>query len=98
MHAKKVALFLDRLIENNKFNFAVQPDDWQEDTYLYFLELKGKIPAERRKVEITDQMFIVCGKSCDLYHTPSWNVNMFGKFKITDQWQIDNVKIYKLIH
>jgi hypothetical protein len=98
VHAKTVATFLNKVIDKNKFNFAVQPDGWQEDSYLYFLELENKIPADRKKFEITNQMYVVCGKSCDLYHSPSWNINMFGKFKIANEWQIENVKIYKLIH
>lgn len=96
-HSRNVGNFLNKVIDQNKFSFAVQPDDWQEDTYLYFLELKGKIPVDRKKIEISNQMFVVCGNNCDLYHTPSWNVNMFGKFRINNNWTVDNVKIYKLI-
>ncbi len=97
-HAKKVSAFLNTAIGNKPFNFAVQPDSWQEDSYLYFLELGGKRPANREKQEVTDQMFVVCGDPCNLYITRSWNVTMFGKFKIQDQWSIEGVKIYKLIH
>lgn len=97
-HAQKVAAFLDKKIGNSKFNFAVQPDSWQEGSYLYFLELMGKRPADRERQEVTDQMFVVCGDPCNLYKTPSWNVNMFGKFKIVNQWPVEGVKIYKLIH
>jgi len=97
-HAQKVAIFLDKQIGNQPFNFAVQPDSWQEDSYLYFLELKDKRPANREKQEVTDQMFVVCGDPCNLYTTPSWNVKMFGEFKIIQEWKVEGVKIYKLIH
>jgi 4-amino-4-deoxy-L-arabinose transferase-like glycosyltransferase len=97
-HAQKVATLLDKIITVEKFNFAVQPDGWQEDAYLYFLELEGKRPLDRKKVEIGDEMFVVCGNPCDLYKTRSWNINMFGKFKILNQWSVDDVKIYRLIH
>lgn len=97
-HAKKVASFLYTTIGNKPFNFAVQPDSWQEDAYLYYLELKDKRPANRELQEVTDQMFVVCGDPCNLYTTPSWNVNMFGKFKIINEWKVEGVKIYKLIH
>lgn len=97
-HAKKIASFLNKIIHIKKFNFAVQPDGWQEDAYLYFLELMGKRPLDRRKVEIGDEMFVVCGNPCDLYHTRSWNIKMFGEFKIVNEWVVDDVKIYKLIH
>jgi len=97
-HAKKVADFISKKITTKKFNFAVQPDGWQEDSYLYFLELKNLKPLDRKKVEIGDEMFVVCGQLCDLYNTNSWNIKMFGEFKIKNKWIIDNVEIYKLIH
>lgn len=98
VHAKKVANFLYTEIGSQPFNFAVQPDSWQEDAYLYYLELKNKRPANRELQEVTDQMFVVCGDPCNLYTTPSWNVNMFGKFKIINEWKVEGVKIYKLTH
>lgn len=97
-HAQKVSAFLYEQIGNRAFNFAVQPDSWQEDAYLYFLELRGKRPANREKQEVTDQMFVVCGDPCNLYTTPSWNVKMFGEFMIKNEWKVEGVKIYKLIH
>ena len=97
-HSKKVAAFLDQKIGSSPFNFAVQPDGWQEDAYLYFLELNGKRPVNRELREVTDQMFVVCGNPCDPYTTRSWNVTMFGSFKIADEWDVEGLKIYKLIH
>lgn len=97
-HAKKVATFLNTAIGSKPFNFAVQPDSWQEDSYLYFMELGGKRPVNREKKEVTDQMFVVCGDPCNLYTTPSWNVTMFGSFIIDHDWTVDGVKIYKLVH
>lgn len=97
-HAKKVAAFINREIGPAPFNFAVQPDGWQEDAYLYFLELGGKRPANRELKEVTGQMFVVCGDPCDLYKTKSWNVTMFGKFAIKEEWSVEGIKIYKLIH
>jgi hypothetical protein len=91
-------LFLNKNIGSQSFNFAVQPDAWQEDSYLYFLELYGKKPLDRKKNEVSGQMFVVCGDPCNLYQTKSWNVTMFGKFKIINEWPVDGVKIYKLVH
>lgn len=96
--ARAVANFLNKVIDSDKFNFAVQPDGWQEDAYLYFLELMGKRPLDRRKVEIGEEMFVVCGQPCNLYRTRSWNVRMFGQFKIVKDWTVEDVKIYKLVH
>jgi 4-amino-4-deoxy-L-arabinose transferase-like glycosyltransferase len=96
-HAEKVAQFLNKKIGKEKFNFAVQPDGDPEDAYLYFLELKGKVPLDRKKLEVGNEMFVVCGNDCDLKNTKSWNINMFGKFKIVNQWKTEGIKIYKLI-
>ncbi len=97
-HSKKVAAFLYEKIGSAPFNFAVQPDGWQEDAYLYFLELNGKRPVNRELREVTDQMFVLCGNPCDPNTTRSWNVTMFGGFKIADEWEVEGLKIYKLIH
>jgi len=96
-HAEKDAQFLDKKIGKEKFNFAVQPDGDPEDAYLYFLELKGKVPLDRKKLEVGNEMFIVCGNDCDLKNTKSWNINMFGKFEISSEWSVEGVRIYKLI-
>ncbi len=97
-HAKKVAEFINNKITSKKFNFAVQPDGWQEDSYLYFLELKNKRPLDRKKVEIGEEMFVICGNKCDLYNTQSWNIKMFGDFRIDKKWNIENIEVYKLTH
>ena len=97
-HAKKVATFLNQKIGPAPFNFAVQPDGWQENAYLYFLELFGKRPVNRELKEVTNQMFLLCGNPCDPYKTKSWNVTMFGTFTIKESWDVEGVKIYKLIH
>jgi len=96
--AQKVADFLAKKISHQPFNIATWPVDFTEDSYLYFLELKGIRPANRQKVEITNQMFVLCNKEpCQIINSPSWNISMFGKAKIADQWKVEDVKIYKLI-
>lgn len=96
-HAEKVGQFLDTIIGKEKFNFAVQPDGGPEDSYLYFLEIKGKIPLDRKKLEVGKEMYVVCEKDCNLLETKSWNITMFGKSKIVNEWKVEGVKIYKLI-
>jgi len=97
-HTKKVADFLAEKIDHKPFNISTWPVEFSEDSYLYFLELKGLRPADRRKVEITDQMFVLCSKEpCQIIDSPSWNISMFGKAKTAGQWKIEDIKIYKLI-
>ncbi|MGB9707270.1 MAG: ArnT family glycosyltransferase [Microgenomates group bacterium] len=99
LHAKKVADFLAQKIEGKPFNIATWPVEFFEDSYLYFLELKNLRPANRQKIEITNQMFVLCAKEpCQIINSPSWNISMFGKAKIDKIWEYEGLKIYKLIH
>lgn len=96
-HAARVADFLDKQINVDSFSVAVQPDGWHEDSYLYFLELKGKVPQDRRELKVGKEMFVICGNPCDIKSTKSWNITIFGKFKIASEWSVEGVKIYRLV-
>ncbi len=98
-HAQKVADFLAEKINRRPFNIATWPVQFTEDNYVYFLELRGLKPADRQKIEITDQMFVLCNKEpCEVINSPSWNISMFGRAKIDKIWGIDGIKIYRLVH
>lgn len=97
-YARNVGNFLNKTIDDKPFNFAVQPDTLQEDSFLYFLELKGKVPVDRKELEVAGQMYVVCERSCDPLKSQSWNITMFGKAKIDKIWSFDKLKIYKLTH
>jgi 4-amino-4-deoxy-L-arabinose transferase-like glycosyltransferase len=99
VHAQKVAEFLAPIIGNKPYNIATWPVELTEDNYVYFLELKGLTPADRTKIEITNQMFVLCNqKPCKILDSPSWNISMFGKAKIDKIWEVEGITIYKLIH
>ncbi len=98
-HSQKVAEFLADKIGNKPFNIATWPVEFTEDNYVYFLELKNLYPANRQRLEITDQMFVLCNKEpCRIINSPSWNISMFGPAKIDKIWEFEGIKIYKLIH
>jgi 4-amino-4-deoxy-L-arabinose transferase-like glycosyltransferase len=97
--AQKVAQFLSPKIGNRPFNFATWPVAFSEDNYLYFLELTGREVADRRKIEITQQLFVVCETAhCPVLNSPSWNISMFGKARIAKMWNYQDLAIYKLVH
>jgi 4-amino-4-deoxy-L-arabinose transferase-like glycosyltransferase len=97
--AQKVAQFLSPKIGNRPFNFATWPVAFSEDNYLYFLELTGRKVADRRKIEITQQLFVVCETAhCPVLNSPSWNISMFGKARIAKMWKTKSIKIFKLLH
>ncbi len=98
-HSQNVANFLSDKIGNKPFNIATWPIEFGEDNFVYFLEVKGLIPADRTKLEITKQLFVLCNQEpCLVLNSPSWNISMFGKAKIAEKWEIEGVKIYKLVH
>ncbi len=97
-HAKHVADFMIPKIGNKPFNIATWPIYFTEDNYVYFLSLGGHTPADRRKLEITDQLFVLCNEEpCKVVNSPSWNISMFGKAKIDTMWEIEGIKVYKLV-
>ena len=98
-HAKTVAMELKKHIGNKPYNIATWPVDMGEDMYTYFLEVDDMGPADRAQLEITDQMFVLCSQEpCMVTDSPSWNISMFGPAHIVDQWEVENITIYKLEH
>ncbi len=99
LHSQKVAKFIQTKTNHQPFNIATWPVQFTEDNYLYFLELAKEKVADRRKIEITKQMFVLCAQDpCQIINSPSWNISMFGKAKIVKMWNVDGIKIFKLIH
>lgn len=98
-HAQRFADYLAPKIKNKPFNIATWPIDFTEDTYLYYLELRGLRPADRERSEVTDQMFVLCNApTCSIIDSPSWNISMFGRAKIENQWEFERIKIFRLVH
>lgn len=99
-HAKTVADSVLQHMDGDNFNYATYPTDFtSEDSYVYFLVLNGKKPANREKNEITNQMFVFCNKQpCKVLDSGSWNIAMFGEAKIDTMWTTDGIYVYKLIH
>lgn len=99
MHSRTVADFLGQKINHRPFNIATWPVELTEDNYLYFLELQGMIPSDRRRVIIADQLFVLCNQApCRVLDSPSWNISMFGPGKIDKIWTVAGIKIYRIVH
>jgi len=92
-----------------KFNVAVIAERNYEDGYQYFLERNNAQMVEidsQVEESVTDQLFVICevnGSSlteskCDPTHSPKAEVAGFGWSKLVDQWTVDGVVIYKLVH
>jgi len=102
--AKEVAQKIAEESGGRKFNLAVIAERNYEDGYQYFLEMWQKpiVEIDAQKPETTaDQLFVVCEipkEKCDPTHSPKAEVANFGWSRISDQWTVNGVQLYKLVH
>jgi len=84
---------------NQQFNFALIAKQNYDESYRYFLENKNA-DFVRGEEKISDQLFVVCedGDKCHPEGDPAYQVAIFGPATTLDQWQVDHIKVYKLIH
>lgn len=99
-----VAQKIEEESEGKAFNLAVLSKNNYEDGYGYFLEKDGLDPLHADiwdPPSISNQLFVVCEmpeKECDPTHSPKAEIVNFGWTDIEDQWEVDGVTIYKLVH
>ncbi|MFH1970789.1 MAG: glycosyltransferase family 39 protein [Patescibacteria group bacterium] len=103
--SEKVAQKIKEEYDNQPFNLAVIAERNYEDGYQYFLE-KMKLPvtdidAQRSDETIKDQLFVVCElpkEKCDPTHSPKAEVANFGWSNIEEEWELEGIVLFKLIH
>lgn len=93
---------VDLIIKESKgepFNFGLIAKQNYDESYKYFLENKHS-SLEPDQNKITDQLFVICedGEKCQPEGSPQYQVAVFGIAHIENQWQIDYLKIYRLVH
>lgn len=92
----------DLIIKESKgepFNFGLIAKQNYDESYKYFLENKhASLEPDQNK--ITDQLFVICedGDKCQPEGNSQYQVAVFGIAHIENQWQIDYLKIYRLVH
>lgn len=85
---------------NQDFNFALLAKQNYDPPYRYILAEKNA-SVELLQNKITDQLFVVCEPfqiDCNPINNPEWGVAAFGWAKIDSQWEINGIKIFKLLH
>lgn len=92
----------DLIIKESKgqpFNFGLIAKQNYDESYRYFLENKHSA-LEPDQNKITDQLFVICedGDSCQPEGNSQYQIAVFGIAHVENQWQIDYLKIYRLIH
>jgi len=85
---------------NQNFNFALLAKLNYDPPYRYILTQKHASIVDLHQ-QITEQLFVVCEPfqiDCNPINNPEWNVAAFGWAKIDSQWEINGIKIFRLIH
>lgn len=93
---------VDLIIKESKgedFNFGLIAKQNYDESYRYFLENK-QARMVRAEDKVTDQLFVVCedGDKCQPEGHPQWQIAAFGVSRVKDTWNIDHIKVYRLIH
>jgi len=54
----------------------------------------------RGEDKVTDQLFVVCedGDICQAEGNPAYQVAIFGIAKTVNEWRVDSIRIYRLVH
>ncbi|KKQ24372.1 MAG: hypothetical protein US40_C0005G0046 [Candidatus Roizmanbacteria bacterium GW2011_GWC2_37_13] len=96
--AHKIAKKIYDNIDKEKFTVTALPEKYSDSTYRYFLELWKKRSIEKDSLEKADELFLVCEKRCSpIIGNPQWDIAYFAPNKIVSEWNIEGVRIYKLI-
>lgn len=102
---EKIASLIEEQADDEKFNLAVIAERNYEDAYQYFLEKNytGVIDIDPLNSDetITNKLYVVCElpeEKCDPTHSPKAEVANFGWSKISNQWMVDGITIYELVH
>lgn len=85
--------------QNQDFNLALLAKQNYDPTYRYFFAL-NKSPIYLINDKKTSQLYVICEmqvQDCKPLGNPEYDVAAFGVAKITKQWSVDQITIYKLI-
>jgi len=99
---KTTTQIVDLIIKNSNsqdFNFALLAKQNYDPPYRYVLSERNA-PVKLLQDKITDQLFVVCEPfqiDCNPINNPEWGIAAFGWAKIDEQWEINDIKIIKLI-
>lgn len=86
--------------DNQDFNFALLAKQNYDPPYRYILTNK-KAKIVNLPGNLAQQLFVVCEPfqiDCNPINNPEWSVAAFGWAKIDNQWEVNGIKIFKLIH
>jgi len=94
---KQIVQSITQDSNQKEFNFALMSKMNYADPYLYFFENSNLFDNHNK---ITDQLYVVCEPfqmECAPINNSLWSIASFGWAKIDKQWQINDIKIFRLI-
>ncbi|MCL4366966.1 glycosyltransferase family 39 protein [Patescibacteria group bacterium] len=95
---QEIAKFVIAQASNQPFNFALIAKNNYDAAYQYYLDLYGHQPGVV-PAQITDQLFVVCeDEVCQPVNNPKYEIAGFGWAKIDQEYLVDGLKIYRLVH
>jgi hypothetical protein len=98
---KKISQFIVNQSNNKPFNLALLAKQNYDPPYRYLIN-QNSISLFSLHDKMTEQLFVICEPNkdidCQPINNPFWDIAAFGWAKIDQQWQIDNIKIFKLVH
>ncbi len=98
-HAQQIANLIYTQIRATPYQLVAIPQNETETEYRYFLELTDKKPLPDNTLQEPQELFVICKqKPCNVLGHPQWQIASFSNAKIVKIWNVDNLKIYKLIH
>ena len=96
--AQNIAQKISDNVKKEKFTVTALPEKYSDATYRYFLETWGKRAIEKDSLDKADELFVVCEVKCDLLiGNPQWDIAFFAPNNIVGEWEVNDVKIYKLV-
>lgn len=95
--AKQVADSIIANSDNQDFNYSLLSKMGYGFSY-YLVENKHYFELDKK---VTKQLFVACVPfqiECNPIGNPEWSIAAFGWAKIDSQWDINGVKVFRLIH
>ncbi len=97
---KKIAGFINEQSRGEPFNLALIAKQNYDPPYRYFLEMQ-KASLFDLHDHLADQLFVICEPNqvdCNPIGHPLWEIAAFGWGKIDQEWEINGIRIFRLIH
>lgn len=95
---QEVAKFVINQTEGQPFNFALLSENNYDSAYQFYLDQCGQKPKVL-PFEKTEQLFVVCeDKVCDPIYSPKHEIAAFGWTMVEKMWEVERLRVYKLVH